>query len=160
MNGTEYTVDAEQRNRGIELSAYGSPADGVRLYSGLTWIEAKLTETSNPATQGNTAVGVPRLQGSVNAEWDLPSMRDMTLIGTVFYTGSQFVDQTNERELSASTVVDLGARYRSLIGGKKVVWRATLRNATGKDYWAGASTWGTLIQGAPRTFLLSATVDF
>lgn len=160
MNGTEYTVDAEQRNRGIELSAYGSPANGVRLYSGLTWIQAKLTETSNPATQGNTAVGVPRLQGSLNAEWDLPSMRDMTLIGTVFYTGSQFVDQTNERELSASTVVDLGARYRSLIGGKKVVWRATLRNATGKDYWAGASTWGTLIQGAPRTFLLSATVDF
>lgn len=160
MSGAEYAVDAEQRNRGVELSAYGSPADGLRLYSGLTWMEAKLTETSNPLTQGNTAVGVPRLQGSVNAEWDLPSMRDMTLIGTVFYTGSQFVDQSNERELSASTVLDLGARYRSLIGGKKVVWRATLRNATGKDYWAGASTWGTLILGAPRTFLLSATVDF
>lgn len=160
MSGTEYAVDAEQRNRGIELSAYGSPVDSVRLYSGLTWIDAKLTETSNPATQGNTAVGVPRLQGSVNAEWDLPAMRDMTLIGTLFYTGSQFVDQTNEREISSSTVVDLGARYRSMIGGKRVVWRATLRNATGKDYWAGASTWGTLILGAPRTFLLSATMDF
>lgn len=160
MNGTEYAVDAEQRNRGIELSAYGSPADGVRLYSGVTWIAAKLTETNNPATQGNRAVGVPRMQGSINAEWDLPAMRNLTLIGTLFYTGSQFVDQTNDREISSSTIVDLGARYRSVIGGKRVVWRASLRNATGKDYWAGASTWGTLILGAPRTFLLSATVDF
>lgn len=155
-----YAVDAEQQNRGVELSAYGAPMDGLRLYSGLTWIAAKLTDTNNAATRGNTAVGVPRLQGSVNAEWDLPAMRDLTLIGTVFYTGSQFVDQTNSREISSSTILDLGARYRSIIGGKNVVWRATLRNATGKDYWAGASTWGTLILGAPRTFLLSATMDF
>lgn len=160
LSNNVYAVDGEQRNRGIELSAFGAVGDGVRLYSGITWIDAKLTQTNSAATQGNTAVGVPGVQASFNAEWDVPLLTGLTVSGSVLHSGKQYVDQSNSRQLPAWTTLDLGARYRTSLLGKSVVWRANLRNALDKEYWAGVSTWSTLAIGMPRTFQLSATVDF
>lgn len=158
-NGT-FAVDGEQRNRGLELSVYGEAAEGIRLYSGATFIDAELTKTNNPATRGNTAVGVPSMQLSLNAEWDMPWLPGFTLTGGVFHSDKQYVNQANTQRLPSWTTFDIGARYRSALAGKPLVLRADLRNATDKDFWAGASTYGTLSLGAPRTLLLSATMDF
>ena len=41
--------------------------------------------------------------------------------------------------------------------------RARVDNVTDRDYWSSAGGYpgyGYLVQGAPRTFVLSATVDF
>lgn len=160
LSNNVYAVDGEQRNRGIELSAFGAVSDGLRLYGGITWIDARLTQTNNAATQGNTAVGVPGVQASFNAEWDVPVLNGLTVSGSVLHSGKQYLDQSNSRQLPAWTTLDLGARYRSSLLGKSVVWRASLRNALDHEYWAGASTWSTLAIGMPRTFQMSATVDF
>lgn len=160
LTNNVYAVDGEQRNRGLELGANGTPLDGLRLFSGLTWIAAQLTQTNNPATQGKTAVGVPRLQATLNVEWDVPLLAGLTLTGGVLHSGRQYIDQTNSRQLPAWTTLDLGARYRAAVAGKSVVWRGNLRNALDEHHWAGASTWSTLAVGAPRTLQVSATVDF
>lgn len=154
-----YAVDGEQRNQGIELSVYGQPTRTLRVHGGLTWIDAELTRTNNAATQGKTAVGVPEFQAGLNADWDTP-LTGLTLTGTLMHSGKQFVDQTNSRELPSWTTLDLGARYQTLVTDKPVVWRASLRNVFDAHYWAGASTWSTLAVGAPRTLLVSATVEF
>jgi iron complex outermembrane receptor protein len=160
MTGTLFSADGEQVNRGVELSAYGAVGHGLRLYGGATWIDAELTKTNNAATIGNTAVGVPEVQVALNAEWDLPLLAGLTLTGGLLHSGKQYANQANTQRLPAWTTLDVGLRYRSALGGKPLTVRADVRNVSDKDYWAGASTWGTLIAGAPRTFLLSATVDF
>ncbi len=160
LQDNRFTVDGEQRNRGLELSAYGEPAAGWRLYGGATWIDAELTRTSSAATQGNTAVGVPHSQFTLNAEHDLALVPGLTATATLIRTGAQYADQANRQRLPSWTTVDLGLRYRLQVAGRSTVLRATVRNATGRDYWAGASTWGTLLVGAPRSLQLSATVDF
>lgn len=66
-----YAADSEQRNRGLELNVSGEIAPGVRLLGGVTWLDAELTRTSNPLTQGNRPVGVPRRMASLGAQWDL-----------------------------------------------------------------------------------------
>ncbi|NHZ66115.1 hypothetical protein F1735_28135 [Massilia sp. CCM 8694] len=50
------------------------------------------------------------------------------------------------------------------MAARSMLWQAMIgavfnvaRNATGKYYWAGASTWGTLIAGAPRAGCWPAT---
>ena len=103
---------------------------------------------------------MPGVQASFNAEWDVPVLSGLTVSGSVLHSGKQYVDQSNSRQLPAWTTLDLGARYKTSLVGKTVVWRANLRNALDKEYWAGASTWSTLAIGMPRTFQLSATVDF
>lgn len=160
MKDNYFAVEGEQRNRGVELNAHGEAGDGLRLYGGLTWIAAELTRTNSPATSGKTAVGVPKLQLALNAEWDVPLLAGLTLTGGLFHSGKQYANQANTQGLPAWTTIDLGARYRTVIAGTKVVIRATLRNASAEHYWAGASTWGTLTAGAPRSLLLSATADF
>lgn len=160
LTNNVYAVDGRQRNRGLELSFYGAPTQHLRGFGGLTWIDAKLTQTSSDATRGRTAVGVPRIQASFTAEWDVPKLEAMTLTGSVIHSGSQFVDQTNLQRIPAWTTLDLGVRYRSRIAGRSVVWRANLRNVFDKHYWAGASTFSTLALGDPRTLRASVTVDF
>jgi iron complex outermembrane receptor protein len=160
MTGSRFSADGEQRNRGVELSAYGAVSDDLRLYAGATWIDAELTKTNSAATTGKTAVGVPAVRVTLNAEWDVPLLPGLTLIGGVLHSGKQYADQANTRRLAAWTTLDLGARYRNTLAGKPLTLRADVRNVGDRDYWSGASTWGTLIAGAPRTFQLSATIDF
>lgn len=160
MTGTQFSADGEQVNRGVEFSAYGAVGHRLRLYGGATWIDAELTKTNNAATAGNTAVGVPRVQVALNAEWDVPLLSGLTLSGGLLHSGKQYANQANTQRLPGWTTLDVGMRYRSALGGKPLTVRADVRNVADRDYWAGASTWGTLIAGAPRTFLLSASMDF
>ncbi|MDH4573771.1 TonB-dependent receptor [Salinicola acroporae] len=154
-------LDNEQRNRGIELSLYGEPLDGLRLFSSATWIDAELTKTQD-GTEGNDATGVPEYRFVLGSEWDIPHVDRLTATGRVIHTGSQYADTANNLELDPWTRLDLGVRYTMPIGGADWVWRAGIDNVTDEDYWAGASTAfaGYLIQGEPRTFKLSATVEF
>lgn len=160
LSNNFFGVNGEQRNRGLELSLYGKPAEGWRVYGGATWIDAELLATGNAATTGRTAVGVPRTQLAFNLEHDLKALSGLTLTGAMVYDGAQYADQANTQRLPAWATVDLGLRYRVPVAGKTTVFRAGVRNVADRHYWAGSSTWGTLLVGAPRSFVLSATVDF
>lgn len=154
-----FSVDGEQRNRGAELNLFGEIAPSLRLLAGLAYTEGELTKTDDGLYDGNSAVGVPRWQGNLSAEWD-PSLVDgLTLSGRVIATGSQYMDQSNARELPGWARVDLGAAYRTRMSGNPLVFRAAVENALNKDYWAGVSD-GWVTMGQPRTFKISATVDF
>jgi iron complex outermembrane receptor protein len=160
LTGNVYGVDAEQRNRGMEISLFGEAVKGVRLLGGVTLIDAELTKTNSAATLGRTPVGVPEVQANVGAEWDTPWLPGLTLTGGVAYTGKQYVNQANTQRLPAWTRVDLGARYATRIAGKATTFRANVLNAFDRDYWSGVASYGGFAQGAPRTLLLSASVDF
>lgn len=160
LTGTVFAVDAEQRNRGLELNLTGEAAPGVRLMGGLTLLDAELTRTNSATTQGKRPIGVPTHQANLGGEWDLPGLQGVTLTGAVTRTGRQFVDATNTRQLPAWTKVDLGARYVTKVSGHTTTFRANLLNAFDRGYWAGVASWGGFVQGAPRTLVVSATVDF
>jgi iron complex outermembrane receptor protein len=160
LQDNRFDVNGEQRNRGLELSMYGTPGDGWRLYGGVTWMDAKLISTNSATTTGRTAVGVPRTQVALNVERDLQALPGLTATAGLVYNSAQFADQANTQRLPAWSTVDLGLRYRLQLAGKTTTLRAAVRNAGDRRYWAGSSTWGTLLVGAPRSVLMSATVDF
>ena len=155
-----YSADGEQRNRGLELEAYGELVPRVRLLSGLTLLDAEITQSSNAAIVGKQPIGVPEVQANIGAEWDTPWVPGFTLTTQVAYAGKQYADNTNLRSIPAWTRMDVGARWRTDMMGKATTFRANVRNLFDKDYWSGVSSFGGLAQGAPRTLQLSATVDF
>lgn len=155
-----FAVDAEQRNRGLELSTSGRVAPGVSLTGGVTLLQGVLSQTNSSATLGKKAIGVPSVQANLAVEWDLPWVPGLALSGAITHTGRQYVDRANTLGIPAWTTADLGARYRTQIGGKATTFRASLRNVADRAYWAGVSQYGSLVQGAPRSFVVSATVDF
>lgn len=153
-------ADGEQRNRGIEFNAAGELSRGVRVLGGLMLLDAKLTKTSRGTYDGNNAMGAPRVQANLGLEWDPPFAPGLTLSGTVIGTGPMYVNPANTQRIGGWGRLDLGAVYRTKWADRPLALRATVRNVFNRGYWmsTGSTSWMGL--GAPRTVLLSATLDF
>lgn len=156
-----YRVEGEQRNRGIELNAFGEIARGTRVMAGLMLLDAEQTKTAASANDGRRAVGAPRVQANANIDWEVPAAHGLTLSAGVIHTGRQYVTANNALSIPEWTRVDLGAAYSLKAAGRPLTLRARLTNAFDRDYWASASaSSGQLSTGAPRTLALSASMDF
>ena len=153
-----FVVNGNQRNRGIELNLSGEPLPGLRLIGGATYIATTQIDTSGGTLDGKAAIGVPDYMVNVNAEYDLPFLQGATVTGRVTYTGEQYVDAANSLKLPDWTTLDLGARYVFLAARNPVTVRFGINNVTDTSYWSSAFG-GYLLQGAPRTYKLSLSVD-
>ena len=145
-----------QRHKGVEVSVDGEPVEGLRLIAGGSYIDAKQRATNTDA------VGVPELLLNANVEWDLPFVPGFTLTGRVVYTGEQAANLANTLTLPSWTRVDLGARYVAVVADKPLTLRFGVDNVANKRYWASAFQVfsADLLQGNPRTFRASASIDF
>ena len=154
-----FAFGGEQRNRGVEWGFFGSPMRGVRLMGGIAYTTPKLTQTAGGVNQGKVATGVPKLQGKLGAEWDVPALQGLTLTANATAVSKQYISADNSLWAAGRTTYDLGGRYATKISGNPVTFRATVLNVTNKAYW-GMPLLSSLALGAPRTFALSATMDF
>ncbi|RJF74385.1 TonB-dependent receptor [Rhodopseudomonas palustris] len=153
--------DGEQRNRGIELNAYGEILPGLRGLASATFLKPELTNPTNPLERGNDAPGVPDKTFSGGLDWDTPWVRGLALNGRVIYTSGSYLTTANLawQKFSDWTRLDIGARYTTTaLTGKPVTFRANIENLTGETYWL--TTGGFQTVGAPRTYILSAAFDF
>lgn len=151
--------NGEQRNRGLELSIFGEVTRDVRLLGGLTLMDGKLTKTAGGLYDGNRALAVPRIQANFGVDWDNSLAPGLGFNARVVHTGRQYVDQANLLDLPAWTRIDIGARYKTSLGGKPLTLRANVENLFDKNYWASSNE-GYIYIGTPRTLLISGTVDF
>ncbi|MDI3397497.1 TonB-dependent receptor [Pseudomonas sp. V88_4] len=156
--------NGKRQNDGVELSVFGEPLKGFRLLGGLMYIDSELTHTTNGTFDGNRAPATPKYNVNLGAEWDVPNVQGLTLTGRGIYSGSQYLDQSNNKEIDAWERFDVGARYAFRVDEKTITLRANVENVADKRYWssAGASDDSEpgLTLATPRTYLLSATVDF
>ena len=156
--------NGKRQNEGVELSVFGEPLKGVRLLGGVMYIDSELTHTTNGTYDGNRAPATPKYNVNLGAEWDVPSLEGLTLSSRGIHSSSQYLDQSNVKEIDAWNRIDVGARYAFKVDDKHITLRANVENVADKRYWssAGASDDSEpgLTLSTPRTYLLSATVDF
>ncbi|MDQ2823507.1 MAG: TonB-dependent receptor [Pseudomonadota bacterium] len=161
--GNRFDVYGEQRNRGLELSVFGTPMRGVRVLGGLTLLQAEQKTTAGGVNQGKDAIGVPKTQFNLGGEWDVAGVEGLSLTARALYTSTQYADGANTQQLPSWTRLDLGASYAMRVMDRNVTLRARVDNVADKSYWASAGGYpgaGYLVVGAPRTFTISGTVDF
>lgn len=154
-----YGVSGEQRNTGLELNVFGEPIAGVRVLGGFMLLDAELTKTRGGINEGNTAIGVAKVNVNLGTEWDVGYVPGLTFTARAIHTGDQYVNEANTLEIPDWTRFDIGSRYVFKTHGKTVTLRASVENVFDKRYWSTASQFG-LTFGTPRTALLSATLDF
>ncbi|MDB5848038.1 MAG: TonB-dependent siderophore receptor, partial [Rhodoferax sp.] len=158
-----FSAGGEDEHRGLELTAYGEAARGLKLLGGITWLDAKQKRTGSATTDDKRVIGVPKVQANLGTEWAVPVVQGLAFDARLVYTGSSYADATNTLQVSGWTRLDLGARYLMELQGRVVTLRARVDNVANRNYWAsvgGSSGSGYLVVGAPRTFTLSASVDF
>ena len=154
-----FSFGGEQRNRGVEWGFFGSPTNGMRLMGGIAYSDAEVTKAAVAANEGRQAIGVPKWQAKLGAEWDAPALRGLTLTANTTAASKQYINADNSLSVSGRTVFDVGARYATNVSDRPLTLRATVTNVTNKAYWAKPH-YTSLALGAPRTFQLSATMDF
>lgn len=157
--GGLFTVDGEQQNRGVELTAFGEISEGLRLLGGVTLIDSELSNTFGGANDGNEGVAAPNVQANLGTEYDLPFLKGATATARVIYTSSQKFNATNTLEVPSWTRLDLGARYKVTFGARPVTFNLVAENVTNEGYWASANG-GYLTQGRPMTARLSVSTEF
>jgi len=153
----------EQRNQGLELSVFGLPTRGLRLLGGATLLDSEQRRTFGGATDGRDAIGVPKTQVNLGADWDVPSVQGLSLNARAVYTSSQYADAANLQKLPSWTRLDIGATWMTRVMERDLTLRARIDNVADKNYWASAGgypNFGYLVAGGPRSVVVSATVDF
>lgn len=159
--GSSYTFtdNGEQRNQGIEFTATGRVADGLRLFGGATFLDPTIENSQNGAFDGKDAVGVPRVRGNLFVEYDVAAFKGLTLMAGAFYTGETFANSLNTQVVPSFITGDLGFKYTTLVEGNEATLRFYAQNFTGEDYWVTVGS-GALALGTPRAFKLDMSMKF
>ncbi|UVL68717.1 TonB-dependent receptor [Pseudomonas sp. B21-031] len=156
--------NGKRDNRGVELSVFGEPLEGVRLLGGVMYIDSELTDTVGGAFDGNRAPATPEYNVNLGAEWDVPRVNGLTLTARGIHSSSQYLDQNNSKQIDGWERFDLGARYAFKVDETQVTLRASVENVLDDRYWASAGASDDsepgLTLSTPRTYLLSATLGF
>jgi len=162
VNGNIPSDDGEKRVRGLEWNTFGQVTRGVRLLGGVAYTQGRQTKTAGGLYDGNVAVGAPRWQANIGAEWDTPWLHGLTFSTRLSANSSQYLDAANTQKTPGWGVVDIGARYATTISGRDVVFRLNANNVFDRYYYSGAFSDTTPIAtlGQGRILMASATVDF
>lgn len=149
--------NGRQVNRGIELSLFGEVTRGLRLYSSATFLDPELKKTADGINDGNVAESAARFMANIHADWDVPGVAGLALLGGLSHSGSVYNDNANTQKLDAWTRVDAGLRYRTVMMGRQTTFRLTVDNVMDKKYFV--SERGTIYFAPKRTIGVALSLD-
>jgi iron complex outermembrane receptor protein len=162
-----YKLQGTQENTGVEI--YGDVAhQRLHLIGGLTYLDPKLKDTGIEATSDKDVVGVPKLQGNLFIEYQLPVKGNLSVNGNVHHTGAKAANDINTTEIDGYTTFDLGLRYTTSFLKTRVIWNLQATNLTNKKYWAsifsgsinGNGNSYSAFLGSPREIKASVRILF
>ena len=152
--------DAETRSRGIEFSTAGQLTEDLSLMANLAYIDAEYVKSGTASQVGNTVIGTPDFTAGLGLDYKIPVVEGMSVNARASYVSEQYLNTDNSLELPDYTILDLGAKYATKIGGVNTTFRANVNNLTDEKYWSGVFGSNYAILGAGRTYKLCVTFDF
>lgn len=147
-------------HRGIEASLSAAPFENLTVVAGAVMLRPRVSgQAVEDGRLGERPIGRTGLLIDAAADYQIVSVPGLSIDARVTHEGRRTANAAGTLELPARTLVDLGARYRTRIGGVPTLFRAQIKNAANVFGWRVSSGGGfTLLQGRRAT--LSVTVDF
>lgn len=149
------TQDGLAVHQGLELGFNGKASENLTLLGGLTLLDARIKDSSDPELEGARKAEVANTMASVYAEYTVPTFNKLVLTGGVYYTGSATWYQKDDYKTKAYTLADLGMRYSTKVSNIPTTFRLSVNNLMNKDYWINKN-----YLGSPRTVAFSMTAKF
>ena len=161
--GGDYVQQGQQKNIGLELGASGWLTSDLQINASVAATRARVEDSGTDTYDDHQALNVPRLRAALQADYSIPGVPGLALLGGMRYSASKYANQEGTVEVGGYTVFDLGSRYSTKIAGYDTVLRLTVDNLFDKRYWRDVGDYlgdNYLFQGAPRTARVSASVSF
>ncbi|CAB3690531.1 MAG: TonB-dependent siderophore receptor [Achromobacter sp.] len=144
----------EIRSRGVELEARAQVTSGVTVIGSYTYTDAKVEQSTDPATVGKQVQSQPRHQAALWVDYRFPQdiAPGFGLGGGVRYTGSSYGDSANQWKSGSNTLVDAQAHYT------RGNWRLllTVNNLFDKEYITACNSITWCYYGYGRSVNLTA----
>ncbi|MDY7574571.1 TonB-dependent siderophore receptor [Actimicrobium sp. CCI2.3] len=160
----DYVRNGDAVHRGLELAAQGKLSRDLTLGLTTMALQARQRNTGDAVQDNQRVTNVPAFKSGVTLDYAVPQLAGLKLNGAWVYSSDKIFspDSVVRATIPSYHVVDLGARYVTTVNGIATTLRANVDNVLDKFYWRDASTalGGYLLAGAPRTFKLSAQLDF
>ncbi|MEB3754827.1 TonB-dependent receptor, partial [Acinetobacter sp. MD2(2019)] len=158
-NGENYlTQNGRQRSRGVEWMFTGNLTQDLNILGSVAYIDALYNKNKDYA--GNNVLGVPHFTTGLTLSYNLPMVEGFSLNTHAMYVAKQYLNESNTLDLPAYTIVDLGAKYKTKIGGVDTTLRFSVDNVADKKYWAGVFGTNYAIIGEGRTYTAGLTFNF
>lgn len=148
-----------QAAKGFELSASARPVDGLTLYAGYAYTDAKTTEDTDAALVGKRIRNVPRHSLVLRSDYEVRTgpLQGLTLGGSATYTGDRSGDLEDSFELPGYWRFDAQIGYALT---DHVQLGAIVENLTDERYYTHAFSLFEVWPGAPRTWRVSLSTRF
>jgi len=151
--------DGSLNYTGLDLSGRVELGRDWALTASAVALDAR-NDSGDATVDGKRAAGSANFTASVQAEYRVPVLTGLSLNGGARYVGDRKLNATNTQDMGSYHLFDLGAKYQTKVSNTNVIIRANVDNITDEKYWIASGTWGFFNQGAPRTYRVSAEVNF
>ncbi|RKG44492.1 TonB-dependent receptor, partial [Acinetobacter cumulans] len=146
-------------SKGVEYGFSGNVTDDVIIWGNLAYIDVKYTQNTTANIVGKTVEGQPEFTAGLGVEYKLP-VDGLSINARGNYVDNLYLNNTNTLELPDYALLDVGAKYKTNIGGVDTTFRANVDNVTNEKYWAGVFNSGYTTIGSGRTYKLGVSFDF
>lgn len=154
-----FVQQGEVRSTGVELEARGNVTDSLELVGALTFLDTRVTKSTDALLLGMRPQAVPDFYGSAWANYTFRTgpVTGLTVGAGVRHVGATFGDDYNTLQTAAYTVADLALKYelgnltRSLTGAALTL---NVNNLFDKEYYSSCSS-GFYCQYANRRTVLA-----
>ena len=153
-----YSEDGREVHTGVEATCTGKLTHNFTLLGGFSFLDPSITKTSTASLSGKSPQAVPSSMARLYGDYALPGIKGLFLTGGIYYTGKEWVNNTNTVSIPRILPGDLGLRYQRKVSGREVTFRANANNITNENYWTtkGGSM---LYLGSPRIVATSKSVQ-
>jgi iron complex outermembrane recepter protein len=161
--GFTFVQQGQQVHTGLELAAQGRISDNLSLSTSVSLIRARAQGTGLDAYEGHQVVNVPRLRGQLQADYRLPFLPRLSLLGGWRYASPNVATPDGRVRVPAYHVFDAGLRYATALRGHALTWRLSMDNLFNHFYWrdtGSADGDSYLFPGAPRLTRVSVSYAF
>lgn len=135
----------EVRSTGIEFEARGKVSDSLELIGALTFLDTRVTKSTDALIIGNRPQAVPDFFGSLWANYTFKSgpVSGLSLGGGVRHVGASFGDDANTLRTPAYTLVDTALKYELenlATSLKGIALTLNVNNLFDKEYYSSCSS--------------------
>ncbi|MDR6641998.1 iron complex outermembrane receptor protein [Luteibacter sp. 1214] len=160
--GFTFVQQGQEVHTGIELNLAGQVTDRLRITASGNAIRARAENTGAPSYEDHQVVNVPRWRTAVYADYSLPFVQGLAVLGGWRYASSNVATPDGATRVPGYHVFDAGLRYATTVSGHAMTWRLNVDNVFNRFYWRDTGTSGGdayLFPGMPRLARLSVTYE-
>ncbi|SDG05994.1 TonB-dependent siderophore receptor [Dyella sp. 333MFSha] len=160
--GFTFVQQGQEVHTGVELNVAGQVTDRLRITASANAIRARAENTGAPSYEDHQVVNVPRWRTAVYADYSLPFVQGLAVLGGWRYASSNVATPDGATRVPGYHVFDAGLRYATTVSGHAMTWRLNVDNVFNRFYWRDTGTSGGdayLFPGMPRLARLSVTYE-